>query len=436
MRLTSVLALSSLVILAGCGGSASKPTLDGERISINYKRSAVTASPAALETGLRLPRAVEMAEWGQDGGNASHNLSHLEFSADAKKSWSKSLGGGSTSERRLFSTPVYEDGAIFASNTKGEIIAVSEEFGKVIWEVEMEGEGGENLDYAPGLAVKDGVLYTTLSNGDVYALDAENGEEIWSASLGLPLRSAPSVDEKHVYVIAHNNSFYALDVKTGTLKWTHNGIEEQLAILGGPSAAISSKGVVVVPYSSGEIYALSQNEGRYLWHDALSVNVGADLYSSLVDVEASPVIADDIVYAVNHNGQLSAFDVQNGRRYWSIALSATQMPWVAGSVLYVVTENDEIVCVNRRDGLVRWVKDLNGYLDKDDQSEDIYWAGPVFAGDRLIVASSIGKVLYLDPYEGELKSSVDVDEPVMLSPIIAAKRLVLFSDNARLMTFK
>ncbi|MFT7144489.1 MAG: outer membrane protein assembly factor BamB [bacterium] len=435
MKLTSFLALGLLTLLTACVDGVSKNKLDGDRIEINFKRSALTANPAALNTGLRLPRAENSSQWAQTGGNASHSLLHVALSENMKESWAESLGGGNTRDRRIFSAPVYENGAIFASNTYGEIFAISEEYGEVLWEVEKEGEDGEKLDYAPGLAVKDGLVYATLSNGDVLALDAETGTEKWKATLGLPLRSAPSVDDKHVYVIAHNNSFYALDLKTGTLKWTHNGIEEQLAILGGPSAVIS-KGVVVVPYSSGEIYALSQKDGRYLWHDALSVNVGSDLYSSLVDVEASPVIADDIVYAVNHNGQLSAFDLKNGRRYWSIALSATQMPWVSGSALYVVTENDEIVCVNRRDGLIRWVKNINAFVDEDDRDENIYWAGPVLAGDRLVVTSSIGTVVMLDPYEGELKSSFNVDESVTIAPIVAAKRLVLFSDNARLMTFK
>lgn len=436
MKLRSLFIVCLLTLLTACSGSASKSKIEGERVSINFKRSAVTANPAALSTGLRLPRAVEFEAWGQSGGNASHALSHVALANKIIPSWKKSLGGGNARGRRIFSAPVYENGAIFASNTYGEIFAISEEYGKILWEIKKEGEEGENLGYAPGLAVQNGVVYATLSSGEVIALDAETGEEKWNVALGLPLRSAPSVDDKHVYVIANNNSFYALDLKAGTLKWTHNGIEEQLAILGGPSAVISDKGVVVVPYSSGEIYALSQADGRYLWHDALSINVGSDLYSSLVDVEASPVIADDVVYAVNHNGQLSAFELKTGRLFWNIALSATQMPWVAGSVLYVVTENDEIVCINRRDGLVRWIKDLNEHLNEKEKDVDPYWAGPLFAGDRLIVTSSIGKVLSLDPYEGELKSSYDVGEPVTISPIIAKKRLVLFSEKARLVTFK
>lgn len=435
MRFSSYLTLSAAVLLAACS-SAEKATLEGERITINYKKSALVANPAALETALRLPRAAQLETWAQEGGNYSHNVSHIELGDVVEKSWKKSLGGGSNNERQIFSTPVYANGAIFASNSKGEVYAISEEFGKKVWEVELEGEDGEALKYAPALAVAHGLVYATLSSGDVVALDAETGEESWRVGLGIPVRSAPSVDDKHVYVIAHNNSFYALDVKTGTLKWTHNGIEEQLAILGGPSAAISDKDIVVVPYSSGEIYALSKKDGRYLWHDALSVNVGSDLYSSLVDVEASPVIADDIVYAVNHNGQLSAFDVKSGRRYWSISLSATQMPWVAGTVIYVVTENDELVCINRRDGLVRWVKNLNTMVEEDELNENTYWAGPVLAGDRLIVVSSAGYALSLDPFDGAKKSEMELGDPVTVAPIVADSRLVLYSEDGRLITFK
>lgn len=435
-NISCALTLSTAVLLTACGGDASKPKLEGERISINLKKSALVASPAALETSLRLPRTVQNKAWTQTGGNAEHSFANLALSEKVVSSWKSSLGGGNTKTKRIMSTPVYENGAIFVANTDGEVFAVSEEYGKELWEVEFEGKNGKDLANAPALAVQGGQVYVTLSNGEVIALNAETGNEVWRVSLDLPIRSAPAVDAEHVYVIAQNNSFYALDVKTGALKWTHNGIEEQLAILGGPSAAISSEGIVVVPYSSGEVYALKQENGGYIWYDALSVNVGSDLYSSLVDVEASPVIANGVVYAVNHNGQLSAFDIKNGRRAWSVSLSATQMPWVAGSVVYVVTENDELVCINRRDGLVRWVQDLSQLLDEDERFDDVYWSGPVLAGDRLFVTSSKGIVATLDPYDGEKVSSFDVGESVSLPPIVVDERLVILTDEARLITFK
>jgi outer membrane protein assembly factor BamB len=435
-KFSILLTLTTAVALAACGDGVNKLKLEGERVYINVKKSALVANPAALETGLRLPRTTKAESWSQTGGNAEHSLSNLVLSEKVVSSWKTSLGGGNTKTKRLMSTPVYANGAIFAANTDGEVFAISEEYGKKLWEVQLEDKHGDRLNYAPALAVKKGKVFAALSSGDVVALEAELGQEIWRTNLDLPLRSAPSVDDNFVYVIAHNNSFYALELETGFLKWTHNGIEEQLAILGGPSAAISKDGVVVVPYSSGEIYALSQKDGRYLWYDALSVNVGSDLYSSLVDVEASPVIADDVVYAVNHNGQLSAFDIKNGRRFWSVALSATQMPWVVGSVIYVVTENDQIVCINRRDGLIRWIQDLASFLDEDAREEEAYWAGPVLAGDRLFVTSSNGYVLTLDPFDGDKISSIDIGESVSLPPIIADERLVLFTDKARLITFK
>lgn len=435
-KISSLLTISTAILLSACSGGANKKTLEGERVYINLKKSVLIASPAALETGLRLPRTQEVASWSQSGGNAAHNFSNIALSNTVLPSWKKSLGGGNTSTKRIMSAPVYEDGFIFAANTKGEVIAISEEFGKKLWEVEFEDKNGKSLTAAPALAVKNGKVFVTLSSGDVVALNSENGNVLWRIALDLPIRSTPAVDGEFVYVIAQNNTFYALDVNTGALKWTHNGIEEQLAILGGPSAAIAKEGVVVVPYSSGEIYALSQKDGRYLWYDALSVNVGSDLYSSLVDVEASPVIADGVVYAVNHNGQLSAFDLKTGRRYWSVALSATQMPWVAGSVIYVVTENDEIVCINRRDGLIRWVKDIESFLDERDRDENTYWAGPILAGDRLFVTSSNGFVVTLDPFDGEKVSSFEVGDSMSFAPIVANGRLVVLTDSARLVTFK
>lgn len=434
-KLISTVILPALLLTA-CSSGVEKTVLEGERISVNVRKSALQENPAALQTALRLPRTSVVESWSQNGGNSSHDYSNIALPQNVTMSWKASLGGGNTKSKRLLSTPVVENGAVFAANTKGEVFAISLEYGEELWEVELTTSNEKDLLNAPVLAVKNNAVFVALSNGEIVAINALNGLEMWRTALDLPVSSAPAVAGDHVYIITQNNSFFALNVQTGKLEWTHNGIEEQLAILGGPSAAIASEGVVMVPYSSGEIYALSQKDGRYLWYDALSVNVGADLYSSLVDVEASPVIADGVVYAVNHNGQLTAFDLKNGRRFWSVALSATQMPWVAGSVVYVVTENDELVCINRRDGLIRWVKDLTLYLDEDHQDENAYFAGPVLAGDRLFITSSVGEVLTVDPFDGEKVSSFDVGEAMSLPPIVSNERLIVLTDKARIYTFK
>ena len=49
----------------------------------------------------------------------------------------------------------------------------------------------------------------------------------------------------------------------------------------------------------------------------------------------------------------------------------------------------------------------------------------VLAGDRLIIASSIGKIYSVSPYTGEILGETQLDNGVFIEPIVADKTLLL-----------
>ena len=55
--------------------------------------------------------------------------------------------------------------------------------------------------------------------------------------------------------------FFALDAETGAVDWTHTGIEETAGLIGSASPTVDGD-IVIVPYSSGEIFALRAQNGQ------------------------------------------------------------------------------------------------------------------------------------------------------------------------------
>jgi hypothetical protein len=64
------------------------------------------------------------------------------------------------------------------------------------------------------------------------------------------------------------------------------------------------------------------------------------------------------------------------------------------------------------------------------------WVGPVIAGDRLILASSDGRLAYMSPADGHLLSVVDVNTPIYLSPVVANNTLYILDDSGRLTAYR
>ena len=285
------------------------------------------------------------------------------------------------------------------------------------------------------MALAGGKLFVTTGFGYVFALDLKAGDRIWKRALPGPIRAGPTVAGGRVFVITIANELFALNAGTGRTLWSHTGITEIAGLIGGAAPAVAN-GVVIAPYSSGEVVALKVENGRVVWSDTLAALRRTNPVTSLPHIRARPVIDRGQVFVVSHSGRTVAIDLRSGSRIWERAIGSTQPPWVAGDFVYIVSLDGKVVCLSRRDGRVRWVRQLPRYEDEEDKEDPIYWAGPVLAGNRVIVASSDEEVWFLMPGSGRVVRKLDTDGPVLIAPSVADGTLYLLTDDADLMAFR
>ncbi len=105
-------------------------------------------------------------------------------------------------------------------------------------------------------------------------------------------------------------------------------------------------------------FALTVENGRPLWSDSLAAARGADAVSALADIRGRPVIDRGRVFAVSHSGRMVAIDLRSGERVWEQDIGSTHGPWVAGDYVYILSNDNELVCLTRNDGKVRWLRQL------------------------------------------------------------------------------
>ena len=71
------------------------------------------------------------------------------------------------------------------------------------------------------------------------------------------------------------------------------------------------------------------------------------------------------------------------------------------------------------------------------QGEDpIFWRGPVLAGNRLVLTSSRGQIVYASPVDGRVLATVDAGESFSLPPVVANNTLYVLSDDGRLTAYR
>jgi outer membrane protein assembly factor BamB len=101
-----------------------------------------------------------------------------------------------------------------------------------------------------------------------------------------------------------------------------------------------------------------------------------------------------------------------------------------------MTTANELVCLTRRGGRVRWVSSLPRYEDSDNKENPIKWSGPVLAGDRLVLVSSHGEAWSISPYTGKPLGRVELGSDVLIAPVIADGTLYFLTESGDLIAMR
>ena len=422
--------------LAGCSwfGEKKQP-LPGERISVLSLDRQLEPDPALAKISITLPPPVVNRDWPEAGGYPNHAMQHLSLPDRITQAWKTSIGEGASRYTRVLSQPAVAKGRIYAMDGGVQVSALDAATGNRIWQVDLKPENERGNSFGGGVAFWNDRLYVSTGYAQILALDPENGRIIWKTAVGAPVRSGPTVSDGRVFVVTVDNELVVLATEDGRRLWNHNAIPETASLLGSASPAVEGE-VVVAAYSSGEIYALTVENGRPLWSDNFSGTRSVNAVSSLADIRGRPVLDRGRVFAASHSGRMAAIDVRTGDRAWEQDFGSTHSPWVAGDYVYVLSNDNELICLTRNEGKVRWVRQLPNYQNEKKKKDPMSWAGPVLGSDRLIVLSSAGDAISVSPYTGEPLGREEMSAGGYLAPVIADNSLYVLTDDATLSAYR
>ena len=434
--------LAVTVALAGCDwlsgifdDSGSKTRLPGDRLSVLGLEHRLDPDPALVDTEVHLPQPVLNLDWPQAGGRSNHAMQHLQLDGALHREWTASVGDGASRYGEPLSQPIVAGGRVFAMDARDVVVAVDATKGRQVWENDVKPEGTRDHAFGGGLAVAGDRVFVTTGYGQVLALEAATGKVIWRQQVAAPMRGAPTVADNRVYAITVENRLEALSAEDGHRLWTHSGLPETAGLAGAASPAVEGD-IVIVPYTSGEIFALRVENGRPLWSDNLATARPLGALSTLADIRGRPVIDRGRVFALSHSGRMVAIDLRTGERVWEQEIGGTHGPWVAGDYVYVLGNDVDLYCLMRQDGRVRWVHELPRFEDEKKKKDPIRWAGPILAGDRLIVVGSNGDAYSLSPYDGKVLGHTSFSDPVFIEPVVAGDTLYVLTDDADLVALR
>ncbi len=435
-----VLAAVALAVVAGC--SEREIILPGKREPVSAiltSDTTETEAEAVTEAvrDITLPPQVANTEAAQSFGTPAFRTDHPQLGQSLTPIWSVNIGKGDSRKHRIVADPVVSGGRIFTLDAETTVTAVSTS-GQVLWQRDtLPARADEGDGTGGGLAVDGDILFVSSGLGTLTALDTATGGTIWTQELEAVGVGRPTAFEELVYVMAGDDTGWAIEKDTGRIAWRVTSSETRTNVLGGP-APIVTDGLAVFSFGSGELQAVFRQGGLRRWDASVLGERQGRALSKVDDVTGRPIAKDGVIYAGNQSGRTVAVNAGSGAPIWTSGEGAIDTVLPVGGSVFLVSDRNELVRLNGEDGSRIWGTRLPNFVRERPQRQSEVFAhhGPVLAGGRLLVASSDDALRSFDPVSGGLTGLTDIPGGASTAPVVAGQTLYVVSRKGQLLAYR
>jgi serine/threonine protein kinase len=319
--------------------------------------------------------------------------------------------------------PIFEMAA--AEEDRGEWVELGI---KPLWSFECEAE----IRSSP--VVHRGVLYIGAHDNNLYALNVNDGSFRWKYPTERAIVSSPAVADSESLVVfgSLDQLLYAVDSRMGHLAWT---VPTQGPVRSSPSVA---HGHVFFGSDDGNLYAIRLATGRVQWQwtggdpirsrplvtgemiifgQETGYVVATDLAGKLLwrfkakrAVSSSPVEFDGLVFFGSMDWEVYALDMAHGWKIWEYRTNK--------AVISSPAVGEGKVFVGSVDGCMYAVDASSGRERWQFQTEGQITSSPAYANDAVYFGGIDGKVYSLDAKTGQLRWSFQTGGAIPSSPCV------------------
>lgn len=192
------------------------------------------------------------------------------------------------------SSPVISDGMVIVGFASGKLVALDLNSGDVLWEVSVTAPSGRSelermVDIDGDPLIVDGVVYVASYNGDLAAVSQDTGVVLWRRSL--PAYAGVATDWISIYVVDATGEVWAVDPQNGAALWKNKKLRNRRL-----SAPAVLGDYVLTGDFEGYVHWLSREDGRLL----ARVQVGS------APISNAPQVVDEVAYVYGDDGSVAA----------------------------------------------------------------------------------------------------------------------------------
>lgn len=287
----------------------------------------------------------------------------------------------------------YANGQIVTASRGGELTGFNST-GERIWSVQAGDQitGGVALDALSQTAI------VSTRNGQIMAFDSTTGAKRWQQQLSGTVLTSALITNNRVILSANDGFLHGLSLQTGQPVWQFATQVPAISVRGNAAPTLLDSKTALLATADGRLHAVTTDNGLPQWSRRVGVGTGSSEVERMSDVDGTPIVDKNQLFAVSYSGQLLGIDLASRQVMFVKELASLNALAVNSQQVIATSLDGKVVAYDRNTGEMLWESDELAYR---------HLTNPAMIGNYIAVGDLDGIVHLFDPASGKIVSRVE-----------------------------
>lgn len=287
----------------------------------------------------------------------------------------------------------YANGQIVTASRGGDLTGFNSA-GERVWSVQVGDQitGGVALDALSQTAI------VSTRNGQIMAFDSTTGAKRWQQQLSGTVLTSALITNNRVILSANDGFLHGLSLQTGQPVWQFATQVPAISVRGSAAPTLLDNKTALLATADGRLHAVMTDSGLPQWSRRVGVGTGSSEVERMSDVDGTPIVDKNQLFAVSYSGQLLGIDLASRQVMFVKEMASLKALAVNNQQVIATSLDGKVAAYDRNTGEMLWESEELAYR---------HLTNPVMIGNYIAVGDLDGVVHLFDPASGKIVSRVE-----------------------------
>lgn len=287
----------------------------------------------------------------------------------------------------------YANGQIVTASRGGDLTGFNSA-GERVWSVQVGDQitGGVALDALSQTAI------VSTRDGQIMAFDSMTGAKRWQQQLSGTVLTSALITNNRVILSANDGFLHGLSLQTGQPVWQFATQVPAISVRGSAAPTLLDSKTALLATADGRLHAVTTDSGLPQWSRRVGVGTGSSEVERMSDVDGTPIVDKNQLFAVSYSGQLLGIDLASRQVMFVKDMASLKSLAVNNQQVIATSLDGKVAAYDRNTGEMLWESEELAYR---------HLTNPVMIGNYIAVGDLDGVVHLFDPASGKIVSRVE-----------------------------